>query len=134
VPRRVPFERIVEPFTLDPSGRYPDLLQDDQALWIETGGGLIVVLGCAHAGVVNTVEHLMEKSGRRDVRAIIGGMHLMSSDREAIERTAEAIEGWQPGFISPNHCTGDEACAYFSGRFPGAYRKSGSGTVFIFPL
>jgi 7,8-dihydropterin-6-yl-methyl-4-(beta-D-ribofuranosyl)aminobenzene 5'-phosphate synthase len=134
VPRKTDFERVVEPFALDPAGRFPDLLPDDQALWIETALGLIVVLGCAHAGAVNTVGYVMEKSGRKDIRAVIGGMHLMSSDRETIEKTAAAIEAWQPGIISPNHCTGDEACAYFSERFPGIYRKSGAGTAFIFPV
>jgi 7,8-dihydropterin-6-yl-methyl-4-(beta-D-ribofuranosyl)aminobenzene 5'-phosphate synthase len=134
VPRKTSFEKPVEPFTLDPEGKIPDPLQDDQALWIETADGLIVVLGCAHAGAVNTVEYIMEKSGRKDIRAIIGGMHLMSSDKDTIEKTADAIEAWQPGLISPNHCTGDAACAYFSERFAGMYRQSGSGTVFIFSV
>lgn len=134
IPRRNAFEKVVEPFTLDAEGRYPDPLEDDQALWIETGEGLIVVLGCAHSGVVNTVEYIREKSGRRDIRAIIGGTHLMSSDRETVEKTADAIASWNPGLISPNHCTGDAACAYFKERFPEIYAPSASGTVFVFPL
>jgi len=132
VPRKTAYEKIVEPFALDAEGKYPDLLPDDQAMWIETNDGLIVILGCAHSGAVNTVEYILGKSGRKDIRAIIGGMHLMSSDRDTIEKTALAIETWQPGLISPNHCTGDAACAYLKERFADIYQESGSGTVFTF--
>jgi 7,8-dihydropterin-6-yl-methyl-4-(beta-D-ribofuranosyl)aminobenzene 5'-phosphate synthase len=133
VPRRTVFEKILEPFTLDAEGKFPDTMPDDQALWIETGEGLIVVLGCAHAGAVNTVEYIREKSGRSDIRAVIGGMHLMSAGPETIEMTADAIESWNAGLISPNHCTGDAACAYFRKRFARTYRPSAAGTVFSFP-
>jgi 7,8-dihydropterin-6-yl-methyl-4-(beta-D-ribofuranosyl)aminobenzene 5'-phosphate synthase len=111
----------------------PDTLEDDQSLWIETEQGLVIVLGCAHAGVVNTVGYIVEKSGREDVRAVIGGMHLMGSDLETIRMTADALALFNPGLISPNHCTGHEACAYFRDRLPDSYRPSGAGTVFTFP-
>lgn len=132
VPRRTAFEKIVEPFTLDAQGKYPDTVPDDQAMWIETSDGLIILLGCSHAGVVNTVEHIREKSGQKEVRAIIGGMHLMSSDRDTIAATAEAISTWRPGLISPNHCTGEAACSFFKERFKDIYKPSASGTVFTF--
>lgn len=134
VPRRTAFEKIVEPFTLDPEGKLPDTMPDDQALWIETGEGLIIVLGCAHAGVVNTVDYIREKSGLDRIRAVIGGMHLMSSDRETIELTADAIESWNAGFISPNHCTGEAACSYLRKRFTGIYHHSAAGTSFSFSM
>jgi 7,8-dihydropterin-6-yl-methyl-4-(beta-D-ribofuranosyl)aminobenzene 5'-phosphate synthase len=134
IPRETPFERIVEPFTRDREGRVPDALEDDQALWIETAGGLIIVLGCAHAGLVNTVEYIREKSGRQKVRAIIGGMHLMNADAQTIGKTADAIASWGPGLISPNHCTGDAACTLFSERFRDIFASAPSGTVFTFSL
>jgi len=134
VPRRTAFEKIVEPFTLDAEGKVPDTLPDDQALWIETGGGLVIVLGCAHSGAVNTVEYIREKSGLKRIRAVVGGMHLMSSGPETIELTGDAIASWDAGLISPNHCTGDAACDYFKGRFLGIYQSSGAGTVFSFPV
>jgi len=133
VPRRTAFEKILEPFTLDANGTFPDSLPDDQALWIETEEGLIVVLGCAHAGAVNTVEYIREQSGRSDIRAVIGGMHLMGADQKTIEQTAEAIGSWNAALISPNHCTGEAACSYFRERFPGIYRTSAGGTRFTFP-
>jgi len=58
----------------------------------------------------------------------------MSSGQETIELTAEAIESWNAGLISPNHCTGDAACSYFKKRFPGIYHKSAAGTSFSFPI
>ena len=134
IPRRTAFEKVPQSFALDPEGRRPDPIEDDQALWIETEEGLIVVLGCSHSGVVNTVEHIREKSGRKEIRAIIGGMHLMGSDQETIRKTADAIASWNPGLISPNHCTGDTACAYFRERFPDIYAPSAAGSVFVFSL
>jgi 7,8-dihydropterin-6-yl-methyl-4-(beta-D-ribofuranosyl)aminobenzene 5'-phosphate synthase len=132
IPRKTSFEKVVEPFALDEGGHVPDPLEDDQALWIETDAGLIIVLGCAHSGVVNTVEFIREKSGRREIRAVIGGMHLTSSGPEAIEKTAEAIASWSPGLLAPNHCTGDAACALFRERFPDICAPAPAGTVFTF--
>ena len=132
VPRKTAFEKIVEPFTLDVEGNRPDTITDDQALWIETQAGLVVVLGCAHSGAVNTVEHIKEISGRNDIRAVMGGMHLMSADQITIQKTADAMISWNPDLISPNHCTGDAACAFFRQRFAGVYRPSAAGTTFLF--
>ncbi len=132
VPRKTAYEKIVEPFTLDPEGRVPDTMEDDQALWIETGKGLIIVLGCAHAGVVNTIDYIREKSGCTEIRAVIGGMHLMSADRQTIELTAEALAAFKPRLIAPNHCTGEAACSYFKQLFADIYKPSGAGTVFTF--
>lgn len=134
VPRTTAFEKIVEPFCLDAEGSIPDSMKDDQALWIETPEGLIIVLGCAHAGAVNTVEHIREKSGIGDVRAVIGGMHLMSSDRLTIAKTADAVGSWSPGLLSPNHCTGDAACSFFQKRFSGIYQHGRAGAIFSFPV
>jgi 7,8-dihydropterin-6-yl-methyl-4-(beta-D-ribofuranosyl)aminobenzene 5'-phosphate synthase len=134
IPRTSGFERIVEPFTLDPGGAVPDPLEDDQALWIETDEGLVVVLGCTHSGVVNTVEYIMEQSGRTEIRALIGGMHLMNADRDTIEKTVSAVASWNPGLVVPNHCTGDQARAFFSERLPGAFATGPAGAVFSFAL
>jgi 7,8-dihydropterin-6-yl-methyl-4-(beta-D-ribofuranosyl)aminobenzene 5'-phosphate synthase len=134
VPRKTPFERIVEPFTLNPEGSAPDTVEDDQALWIETDAGLVVVLGCAHSGVVNTVEYIMEKSGRREIRALIGGMHLVNSDRESIGKTVDAVASWNPGLVAPNHCTGDAARALFRERLQDVFTEGSTGSFFSFPL
>jgi 7,8-dihydropterin-6-yl-methyl-4-(beta-D-ribofuranosyl)aminobenzene 5'-phosphate synthase len=133
VPRRTPFERTAEPFTTDRHGTCPDILADDQALWIETPEGLLVVLGCAHAGVVNTLEHIRAVSGRSDIRAIIGGMHLASAGEPAVAGTAEALASYPLSLVAPNHCTGEEACAVFEELFAGIYRPGPAGTVFSFP-
>lgn len=134
IPRTNAFEKPAETFALDPAGAVPDPLEDDLALWIETKEGLVVVLGCAHAGVVNTVEYIREKSGRKEIRALIGGMHLMSSDEDTIEKTVTAVASWNPGLIVPNHCTGDAARARFMERFPGVCTPGPTGAVFTFPL
>ena len=133
VPRKTTFEKIDEPFALDRHGACPDTLADDQALWVETPDGLLVVLGCAHSGVVNTMEHIRAESGRSDIRAIIGGMHLENAGPLVTARTAEALASCPLSLVSPNHCTGETSCAVFQEQFGGIYRPGPAGTVFSFP-
>ena len=67
VPRLTPFEKGDQGLYCDCSGQEPDLTPDDQSLILETGKGLVVLLGCCHAGLVNTLEHIARLTGRRDV-------------------------------------------------------------------
>jgi 7,8-dihydropterin-6-yl-methyl-4-(beta-D-ribofuranosyl)aminobenzene 5'-phosphate synthase len=111
IPRKTEFEDTGGPFYLDPEGNRPDLIDDDLALWIRTDQGLVVCLGCCHAGLVNTICHVRNISGTDRIRAIIGGLHLMNADDRRIERTIDALRSFFPGIIIPCHCTGDHASA-----------------------
>lgn len=111
VPRKTDFEDTGGPFYLDPEGKRPDLIDDDLALWIRTDQGLVVCLGCCHAGLVNTIRHVRSISGTERIRAIIGGLHLMNADRQRIEQTVDALQSFSPEIIVPCHCTGDNAMA-----------------------
>lgn len=105
--RRHPQERRSGPFFLDPEGREEDPLEDDQALWIRTSEGLVIVLGCAHAGVVNTLEHIREITGESRIRALIGGLHLAKADRDRLAFTEERIRAAGIREILTCHCTGE---------------------------
>ena len=111
VPRKTEFEDTGGPFYLDPEGKRPDLIDDDLALWIRTNQGLVICLGCCHAGLINTIHHICSISGTDRIRAIIGGLHLMNADDRRIERTIDALRSFSPGSIIPCHCTGDHASA-----------------------
>lgn len=111
IPRVHPLEDTGGPFYLDPDGRQADPLDDDLALWIETGEGLIILTGCCHAGLINTVEHVRAVSGIARVRGIIGGLHLLNASGERLAATCAALRGWHPDFVIPCHCTGDGAVA-----------------------
>jgi 7,8-dihydropterin-6-yl-methyl-4-(beta-D-ribofuranosyl)aminobenzene 5'-phosphate synthase len=111
IPRKTEFEDSGGPFYLDPEGKRPDLIDDDIALWIQTDQGLVVCLGCCHAGLVNTIQHVRSISGTERIHAVIGGLHLMSADSQRIERTVGALRSYSPNMIVPCHCTGDNALA-----------------------
>ncbi len=109
IPRRTAFEDTGGPFYLDPEGARPDEMLDDQALVLENDDGLVVVLGCAHAGVVNTLDYVAELFPGRPIRTVLGGMHLIRASRTRIAQTIEALRRHQVQRIGPGHCTGRQA-------------------------
>jgi 7,8-dihydropterin-6-yl-methyl-4-(beta-D-ribofuranosyl)aminobenzene 5'-phosphate synthase len=117
VPRESEFERSGGSFFLDPEGRCPDPLEDDQALWIAAPAGLVVCAGCAHAGIVNTLRFALRVSGAASVRAVVGGFHLLEAGKERIARTVKALEGLGVEVVAPCHCSGERAAARLRGEF-----------------
>ena len=107
VPRRKSFEDTGGPFFLDVEKETPDPIIDDLSLWVETPSGLVILLGCCHSGLVNTVEHIQKVSGANKIAGIIGGMHLLHASAERIEKTCKKLAQWRPEFIMPCHCTGE---------------------------
>jgi 7,8-dihydropterin-6-yl-methyl-4-(beta-D-ribofuranosyl)aminobenzene 5'-phosphate synthase len=112
------FEDVGGPFFLDESCQKPDGLCDDQALFFESPKGLVIVFGCTHAGVVNTLHRIADLSGRQHFHAVMGGMHLINASRERIERTIDAFRRYDVQKIGPAHCTGVNAIARFWSVFP----------------
>ncbi len=111
----------------------PDDLEDDQAIVIHVRGkGLLILAGCAHAGIVNTVRHAQEISGMERVWAILGGFHLATADEAEVERTIDAIEEIEPQLVCPSHCTGFRATCRFAERMPQAFVRGVVGTKFLF--
>ena len=83
-----------------------DAFPEEQALVVKTDGGLIVFVGCAHRGLLNSVAVARKACGEGRVRAILGGAHLRGASRERIERTVDAVAGLEPGLVALGHCTG----------------------------
>jgi len=130
ISRKHPEEAITEPFCSDIEGRLPDPLLDDQAVFIETSRGTVIILGCAHSGVINTIEHIVQLTAGRPVRAVIGGMHLGSANPERIDWTICELRRFRMELLVPLHCTGQRASAALWTAFPDSYRPGGAGTVF----
>jgi 7,8-dihydropterin-6-yl-methyl-4-(beta-D-ribofuranosyl)aminobenzene 5'-phosphate synthase len=128
IPRRTAFEDTGGPFFLDAQGSKPDSVEDDQALWIETSRGLVVLLGCAHAGVVNTIAHIRELTGRKPIRALIGGMHLGTASDERLFRTMESLREHNVESLSPCHCTGVAATSRLVAALEARCHPCGVGT------
>lgn len=109
VPRETAYEDVGGPFFLDPDGATPDGLPDDQALWIRTAAGLVVCVGCSHAGVVNTLERARAISGTSHIRAVVGGFHLLQAGAERLDQTLQAFTDLALESVVPCHCTGTRA-------------------------
>jgi 7,8-dihydropterin-6-yl-methyl-4-(beta-D-ribofuranosyl)aminobenzene 5'-phosphate synthase len=110
-----------------------DRLEDDQAIVIHVANkGLVVVAGCAHSGIVNTVHCAREISGVDKVWAILGGFHLAPANDKEIEQTIDEIERLDPEMIVPTHCTGFRAISRFAERMPKAFVLGAVGTTYLF--
>jgi 7,8-dihydropterin-6-yl-methyl-4-(beta-D-ribofuranosyl)aminobenzene 5'-phosphate synthase len=111
----------------------PDGLEDDQAVVINVKEkGLVILSGCAHAGIVNTVRYAREISGVDNVWAILGGFHLAPASEDEIERTIDEIERFEPSLVAPSHCTGFKAIRRFAERMPQVFVHGVVGTTYLF--
>jgi 7,8-dihydropterin-6-yl-methyl-4-(beta-D-ribofuranosyl)aminobenzene 5'-phosphate synthase len=113
VPMFTDFEQI-DPdrfFVKEDGAWHPDELNDDLALIIYTKPGLIVVLGCGHHGMINTLYHAQLLTGRKEIRMVVGGCHLINSSRERVYKTIAALKELDIPKIGVSHCTGLEASA-----------------------
>lgn len=109
IPRKSEFEKSDANMTVclaNGEKIQPDPLKDDLSLVIDSDKGLILVLGCAHAGMINIIEYAMEKMNRDKIHAIIGGTHLGFSNEEQFDETLKVIDKYKIDFIGVSHCTG----------------------------
>jgi 7,8-dihydropterin-6-yl-methyl-4-(beta-D-ribofuranosyl)aminobenzene 5'-phosphate synthase len=118
VPRVTEFEKGDQGLFCDCSGQEPDSTPDDQSMVIDTARGLVVLLGCCHAGIVNTLEHIAYQSGRRDFYAVIGGTHLGFCSHDQLDRSITAIRQYGVKKLAVSHCTGFAASARISRELP----------------
>jgi 7,8-dihydropterin-6-yl-methyl-4-(beta-D-ribofuranosyl)aminobenzene 5'-phosphate synthase len=110
-----------------------DNLDDDQAIVINVRDkGLVILSGCAHSGIVNTVNHAREVSGVDKVWAILGGFHLARANDDELQRTVDAIKVCQPRLIVPSHCTGFRAMCQFATQMPEACLPGIVGATYLF--
>ncbi|MFC3880467.1 MBL fold metallo-hydrolase [Algoriphagus namhaensis] len=91
------------------SGIVEDTIAEDQSLVIDTRDGLVLISGCGHAGLVNTLDHITTNSEGEKVFAIIGGFHLFNASDEHLEWTASKLKNFGVSKIIGAHCTGINA-------------------------
>jgi 7,8-dihydropterin-6-yl-methyl-4-(beta-D-ribofuranosyl)aminobenzene 5'-phosphate synthase len=108
----------------------PDKILDDQSIVIKLKKkGLVVISGCGHAGIINTILYARKITGINTIHAVLGGFHLQGPAFEPIvERTIAEFKAIKPEVIVPMHCTGWEAIKRFSEEFPSSFVLNGVGT------
>lgn len=128
IQRNCSFENTGEAFFRDPELKEPDGLPDDQCLVVETAGGLLVILGCCHSGVANTLQTVHRLFPGRPLHGLIGGLHLLHATPERIRKTVASLRAENPQIIAAGHCTGFDALCALSSAFGKKFRVLSVGT------
>ena len=129
IPRHTDFEDIGGPFFKDEACREPDELIDDQAAFVDTPDGIVVILGCAHSGIINTLRYIKKLHPKRPIHTVIGGTHLVTANETRIRKTVEALREFEIQRLLPLHCTGFAAAARLWNEFPGHVSTCAAGSV-----
>ena len=111
----------------------PDPLADDLALVINADFGLVIILGCVHRGMVNTLRHARTMTGQKTIYAVIGGTHLIGASEERIERTIADLREMGIQWLGVSHCTGFPASAQLARAFGDTFFLNNAGTRFVLP-
>lgn len=132
IPRITSFERISGLKTIKNHSVIDDQMLDDQSLIIKFKDEIIIITGCAHAGIINIVERAVEITRKDSIRAIIGGFHLAGAKKERIEKTIEALKSYDIKEIMPCHCTGDNAIFKMTTEFKDKVKRVYAGSTLTF--
>ena len=111
-----------------------DPFRDDQGVAVKLKGkGLVVIGGCSHAGIINTVKHARKVTRTDKVHAVLGGFHLTGPIFEPIiEPTINEMKKIGPDFVIPMHCTGWKAINQFAQEMPEQFILNGVGATYVF--
>ena len=133
VPMATDFEQVDDGlFVRDDLDWQPDKVMDDQALVIKTGAGLVVILGCAHRGMINTLYHARKLTGVDKIHTVIGGSHLVGVSEERLWQTIDALRSLGIQRMGLCHCTDLPAASILHQEFGETFffNKAGSITEF----
>jgi 7,8-dihydropterin-6-yl-methyl-4-(beta-D-ribofuranosyl)aminobenzene 5'-phosphate synthase len=107
VPRRYPEKNYTPGRTLTtPGGVVEDNVPEDMSMVIRTSRGLVLLTGCGHAGIVNTLEYVVQQFPGEKVVAVLGGMHLLEAKQEQLDWTANKLKTMGVQYFLGAHCTG----------------------------
>jgi 7,8-dihydropterin-6-yl-methyl-4-(beta-D-ribofuranosyl)aminobenzene 5'-phosphate synthase len=131
IPMVTEYEEIEPSLVVKENGDLePDPLRDDQALIVKTPPGLVVILGCAHRGIINTLYHAQKVSGVKEIDTVLGGCHLLNASEERIWLTIAALKELGVKRLGACHCTGMAASVIMAQEFGTGFFTNNAGTVF----
>lgn len=134
VPRTNDFEVDDDGFFLDEQAKRTDVIADDQSLFFKTKNGLVVIFGCAHAGVVNILSYIAKIAGTDEIYAVMGGMHLLGAGQAKLAKVIDNLERFNLRKIGPGHCTGTEAALELRKAYPRRCFMCSVGTSMEFDI
>jgi len=127
------YEKILPMFLAKKDGEFvQETFIGEQAVILNAKGkGLVVLSGCGHRGIVNTVRHAQKVTGIDKVHVVIGGYHLINAKPELIQKTVADMKAINPDYIIPTHCTGFEAISAFAREMPDQFILNTAGTRYF---
>jgi len=131
IPRHSEYENIDESYLQQVKESFiHDELHDDMCLIINSTKGLVIILGCGHAGPINSIKHAMRFLKQDKIHAVLGGMHLLHSSPDKIDKIIHNLEIINPDFLIPLHCTGFHAITKMFQKFKDRVLLYNVGDVF----
>ena len=134
IPRVTDFEKgMPNAFFKEGNEFFKDDILDDQGIVVNVKGkGLVIVTGCGHSGIINTVLYAQEITGVKEIFAVIGGFHLSGSFFEPIiAPTIAEMKKFSPAVLVPTHCTGWKAMVAFEKEFSDAFILNSVGAKIV---
>ena len=130
IPMETGFEQVdAGLFIKDDHGCQPDKIMDDRALIVDTESGLIVILGCAHRGIINTLYHARQITGKEMIYAVIGGSHLINTSEKRLWQTIATLRELNIQRLGLCHCTDLPAASVLAQEFSESFFFNKAGTV-----
>jgi 7,8-dihydropterin-6-yl-methyl-4-(beta-D-ribofuranosyl)aminobenzene 5'-phosphate synthase len=131
---RKPDQQPHDPRLLTPEGGHlrSDPMSDDASLLLERQGAPVLLLGCAHAGVLNILDHLEQKMGISKLYAVLGGTHLKFFSPDFIPRVIDRLEDFSVELVGVSHCTGWKAQVELAKHFGDRFVPASVGSGFVF--
>ncbi|MBM4348252.1 MAG: MBL fold metallo-hydrolase, partial [Deltaproteobacteria bacterium] len=130
VPRKTSFEKPDPILFTEIDGKTAtDTFPDDQSLVLDTPKGLVLILGCAHSGMINIIHHVTDKTGKEKFHAILGGTHLGFLTPEQLEASIKSLKKMNVQKIGVSHCTGMKAASRLQQEFGDRFFQGCVGSV-----
>lgn len=130
VPRETPFEKPDPKLFTEIGGKISqDTFPDDQSLILDTEKGLVLILGCAHSGMINIIQHVIHKTEKEKFYAILGGTHLDFLTPEQLEESTRYLKSIEFEKIGVSHCTGMRAAFRLHQEFGDRFLQGCVGSV-----
>ena len=98
----------------------------------KTEKGIVVLLGCCHAGLANTLDYIAQLAATDTIYAVIGGTHLMKASSAQLNFAAETLRKYNVRVFAPCHCSGQKSSSYLYSKNPDIFEECYSGSSFMF--
>jgi 7,8-dihydropterin-6-yl-methyl-4-(beta-D-ribofuranosyl)aminobenzene 5'-phosphate synthase len=132
IERATSFEVLEDLYTIVDGEVFQDHERDDAAVILNFQEGLVIVTGCCHAGIVNTMKQAKKITGVNKIHAVVGGLHLIDASEEKVEKSIEALR--EVDWVFAGHCTGFDAMRRIANALGDSFEEIHTGTIIHLPV